>query len=204
MKKLILNLFLFFLYFLELQLAQWRTVLAAHVPHHFGAGGCHRCRRSCSSGGHRLLLLGCGRTCARATSFVARSADSLARRLLGTEPEASQDHARPAACPCPSPPAELGPQLGGQFAGQCGSPCQPYASSSVATVCRLRRHRGLPALRSAHLRGLQGILQADGPEGLQVCVPGGQELSGGQEAAESLPVLPVPEVSGRGNGQGGG
>ena len=32
---------------------------------------------------------------------------------------------------------------------------------------------------------------------------GGQELPGGQAAAEPLPVLPLPEVPGRGHGQGG-
>ena len=39
---------------------------------------------------------------------------------------------------------------------------------------------------------------------IQVRVPGGQELPGGQAAAEPLPVLPLPEVPGRGHGQGGG
>ena len=32
---------------------------------------------------------------------------------------------------------------------------------------------------------------------------GGQELPGGQAAAKPLPVLPLPEVPGRGHGQGG-
>ena len=39
---------------------------------------------------------------------------------------------------------------------------------------------------------------------IQVRVPGGQELPGGQAAAEPLPVLPLPEVPGRGDGEGGG
>ena len=69
---------------------------------------------------------------------------------------------------------------------------------------RLRRQRRLPALRRADVRGLQGLLQAHRPEELQVRVPGRQELPGGQAAPQPLPVLPLPQVSGGGHGEGGG
>ena len=62
----------------------------------------------------------------------------------------------------------------------------------------------LPALWRSHLRGLQGILQEDGAEERQVRLPGRQELPGGQEEEKPLPVLPLPEVPGRGDGEGGG
>ena len=62
----------------------------------------------------------------------------------------------------------------------------------------------VPALRCADLRGLQGVLQEDGAEERQVRVSGGQELPRGQAEEEPLPVLQVPEVPGRGDGEGGG
>lgn len=48
---------------------------------------------------------------------------------------------------------------------------------------------------------LLGVLTADGPEKRQVRVPGQQKLSSGQEEEEPLPVLPLSEVPGGGNGQ---
>ena len=65
------------------------------------------------------------------------------------------------------------------------------------------RQRGLPALRGADLRGLQGLLQENCPEERQVRLSGGQELPRGQAEAEPVPVLQVPEVSRRRDGQGG-
>ena len=61
----------------------------------------------------------------------------------------------------------------------------------------------LPALRGAHLRGLQGVLQEDRPKECQICLSGRQELPSGQAEAEQVPVLPLPEVLGRRHGQGG-
>ena len=69
---------------------------------------------------------------------------------------------------------------------------------------RVRGPRRVPALRGADLRGLQGVLQEDGAEERQVRVSGGQELPRGQAEEEPLPVLQVPEVPGRGDGEGGG
>ena len=75
------------------------------------------------------------------------------------------------------------------------------ALSAVRSVWRQCR---MPALRGAHLRGLQGLLQAHRSEERQVRVSGGQELPGGQAAAQPVPVLPVPEVPDRRDGEGGG
>lgn len=48
------------------------------------------------------------------------------------------------------------------------------------------------------------FLQANGAEERKIRVPGRQELPGGQEAAEPVPVLPLPEVFNGGHGEGGG
>lgn len=74
---------------------------------------------------------------------------------------------------------------------------------SKSTVRRLRRHRRVPALRGAHLRGLQGLLQEDRAEGLQVRVPCREELSRGQATTQQMPVLSLPKVLKSWNGQGG-
>ena len=68
----------------------------------------------------------------------------------------------------------------------------------------VRGQRGLPALRGADLRGLQGLLQEDRPEERQVRLPGRQELPRRQETTKPLPVLPVPEVFNCWDGEGGG
>ena len=65
------------------------------------------------------------------------------------------------------------------------------------------RQRRLPALRREDLRGLQGLLQENCSEERQVRLSGGQELSCGQAEEEPVPVLQVPEVSRRRDGQGG-
>ena len=48
------------------------------------------------------------------------------------------------------------------------------------------------------------FLQENGAEERQIRVSGRQELPGGQEAAEPVPVLPLPEVFNGGHGEGGG
>lgn len=45
------------------------------------------------------------------------------------------------------------------------------------------------------------LLTANCPEKCKVCVPRQQKLSSGQEEEEPLPVLPLSEVSGGGDGQ---
>ena len=74
----------------------------------------------------------------------------------------------------------------------------------LVVVRGVRGQRRVPALRGPDLRGLQGILQADRPEERQVRLPRRQELSGGQAAAQPVPVLPLPKVPGGGDGEGGG
>lgn len=56
----------------------------------------------------------------------------------------------------------------------------------------------------AQLRGLQGILQEDRPQGPLVRVPRGEVLHHRQEAEKSVSVLQIPEVSGHGDEEGGG
>ena len=77
-------------------------------------------------------------------------------------------------------------------------------SWDISVVRGVRGQRRVPALRRAHVRGLQRLLQAHGAEERQVRVSGRQKLPGGQTEAEPLPVLPLPKVPHRGHGQGGG
>ena len=75
-----------------------------------------------------------------------------------------------------------------------------YTDSAV-TSCYTPPPR--EALRRVQLRGLQGLLQAHGEEGPELHLQGQQGVSGGQEAEEPLPVLPVPEVPGHGHEERG-
>ena len=68
---------------------------------------------------------------------------------------------------------------------------------------RVRRQRGLSALRREDVRGLQGLLQAHRAEELQVRVPRRQELPGGQATPQPLSILSLPEVPRRRHGQRG-
>jgi hypothetical protein len=104
-------------------------------------------------------------------------------------------------CPSPHTSSIHSHQHGGRSA-----PNKRWARTPVpiTAVCCVWRHRSLPALRSADLRGLQGFLQEDCAERLQVRVSCRQSMPSGQETAQSLPVLPLPEVPRCGHGQGSG
>lgn len=53
------------------------------------------------------------------------------------------------------------------------------------------------------MRGLQGLLQEDRAEGLEICVLGREGLPGRQTPTKPLPVLSIPEVPDGWHGQGG-
>ena len=67
----------------------------------------------------------------------------------------------------------------------------------------MRRQCCQPALQGAHLRGLQGVLQENRSEQLDICLSGKQKLPCGQASKEPLSVLPLPEVPAGGHGEAG-
>ena len=73
---------------------------------------------------------------------------------------------------------------------------------TITDVCRMWRQCSLSTLWSEDLWRLQGILQENCPEERQVCLPGWQELSCGQETEEQMSVLSLPEVFGSRDGEG--
>lgn len=75
----------------------------------------------------------------------------------------------------------------------------------VTTPARLHQpgreaNMSLPLQRSGFI--LMFLLAAHSSEKFQVCLPGQQGLPRGQKTAQPVPVLPIPEVSLRGHGEG--